>query len=845
MTLTFRAGASLILLGVLLSFVDLSAAQDLVTVGAQRVEEDVSVDGRLDEAAWGQAPVASGFRQFEPTEGASASQTTEVRILYGPGALYVGALMRDDRPEAIVATLGRRDRFNQADWFTVSFDSNDNQETAYTFAVNAAGIQMDGLRTGSGGGGGSRIDESWDAVWESDVSLTPEGWIAELRIPYSMLRFSEGVPQWRVHFQRRIPRLGEESEWPLVPRSERENMLARYGVLTGLDGVDPQRNVQVRPYLMSRLNSSENGHRPGSAVHSTAADVGGDVKIGLTSNVTLDATVNPDFGQIESDPAQLNLSAFETFFQERRPFFLEGSEIYQFGMGRGSDLLYTRRIGGQAPIVGAAKLSGRTESGTSFGFLGAATGDDFTPTRYFAVTRARSKVGEFSTVGGIVTGFADPVGTEDERSLAGGADWDLRLLDNRYGVSGYLAFTRGTAVQSGSEAQTGLAGFIQAEKRSGSWRYDVDATVFDEKFDPNDLGRNRQNNYVDLGGSLRHEFNGGQSVGPFQRGGFFSFVGQRWSYLDRINQGLRVGLRSNWVLRGFQDVGLGLDGRNLNGGYDLFETRGLGPALQARRVGARLDFRTDSRRSWDVRPEVGVSTYSAGGTEYEAGLSTEMTVGTRFSFDVSVEGAWERGVRSWSSNDAFRPTEDGGWAIGTVRGTPDQLDRTDYRSFVANGRLDEIFAGLTPYSGTDAYYVPVYGARDTREMDVVLRSDVTFTPDLSLQLYSQVFVARGRYEDFRVLRDAETYQRFDGYPKRDEFTLQSFQLNTVLRWEYRPGSTFFLVWTQSRRADRALNPLADPIQSPYGVPLGEQFAETFGLFPNNTLLVKMVYTFLR
>ena len=168
-----------------------------------------------------------------------------------------------------------------------------------------------------------------------------------------------------------------------------------------------------------------------------------------------------------------------------------------------------------------------------------------------------------------------------------------------------------------------------------------------------------------------------------------------------------------------------------------------------------------------------------------------------------------------------------------------------YRPLASSGRLDAIFAGVDPYAGTDAYYRPVYGNRDTREIDITLRGTFTLMPDLTLERYNQVFVARGRYEDFQILTDRDTYEQFGAYPKRDEFTLQSFQLNSVLRWEFQPGSTLFVVWSQSRRANRTLNPLADPSRSVYDQPLGEQFGDTFGIFPNNTVLVKLEYTFLR
>jgi len=187
------------------------------------------------------------------------------------------------------------------------------------------------------------------------------------------------------------------------------------------------------------------------------------------------------------------------------------------------------------------------------------------------------------------------------------------------------------------------------------------------------------------------------------------------------------------------------------------------------------------------------------------------------------------------------------WRVGNWHhaGGPDQLAPADHQPLATSGGPDAVLADTEPDAGTDAFYRPVYGDRDTREVDITLRSTFTLTPDLSLGLYNQLFVARGRYDDFQILTDRDTYEESDAYPKRDEFTLQSFQLNSVLRWEFRPGSTLFVVWSQSRRANRALNPLADPSRSVYDHPLGGQLGDTFGLFPNNTVLVKLEYTLLR
>ena len=393
----------------------------------------ITVDGRLDEPEWAGAPATTEFRQSEPAEGAPASQRSEVRVLYGASALYVAALLHDSEPGAVEPRLARRDQFNRADWFAVSIDSYLDRRTAYTFAVNAAGVQFDGV-IGAGGDGGGQLgdqDTSWDGIWLSAVRVTADGWVAEIAIPYSMLRFPRAdVQTWGIQLSRYIPRLRERSEWPLVTRAQRANQVAQFADLTGIRGIEPRRNVQLQPYTVARASRYESADRPGKADGDRELDAGGDLKVGLGPNVTLDATVNPDFGQVEADPAVLNLSAFETIFEERRPFFVEGSQIYQFSAGPGR-LLYTRRVGAGEPIIGAVKLSGRTAQRLSFGVLGASTGDDFRPERHYGVARVTQQLGRYSSAGGIVTLYDALAGTGRARAAVAGADVDIRLLDNR------------------------------------------------------------------------------------------------------------------------------------------------------------------------------------------------------------------------------------------------------------------------------------------------------------------------------------------------------------------------------------------------------------------------------
>jgi hypothetical protein len=357
-------------------------------VRASRATTPPIVDGRLDEAVWESADVAEDFRQFEPDEGQPATERTEVRVLYDNDSLYVGVRLFDSQPDRIVARLSRRDEDPDADRFTFYVDALHDRVTGAAFEVSAAGAQRDAIISND-----TSRDNSWDAVWNVAVAINADGWVAELRIPLSQLRFVGGNEQTEgFNVERFVYRKNERSWYELVPR--RENGLAsRMADLTGLDGIEPRRALELVPYTAVRSELIEpalagNPFNDGSRYFGRA---GFDLKYALRPNVILNATVNPDFGQVEIDPAVVNLGAFETFFPEKRPFFIEGARIFsdfgylgannRFGFNRSDPLLiHTRRIGRHpqeagsgdfvdvptsTTILGAAKLTGKAARGCS------------------------------------------------------------------------------------------------------------------------------------------------------------------------------------------------------------------------------------------------------------------------------------------------------------------------------------------------------------------------------------------------------------------------------------------------------------------------------------------------
>ena len=429
-------------------------------VRAVRVRTSIDVDGRLDEPVWAQAPPITDFIQEDPAEGEPGTERTEFRVAYDGDAIYIGAMLYDRFP--ITTRLARRDPGSGAfDFITVSLDSYHDHETAYQFSVNPSGTIRDAVSSSGGGGGGrggGGGDTSWDPVWDVATRITEEGWSAEMRIPFSQLRFSpENEQVWGIEIKRNIHRNQEQVAFPFTPTLERGGA-SRFTHLDGIEGIEPGQRLELLPYVAARGEYLQldvpsgtdfsNPYRSGSDYFGQA---GLDLKYRLASNVTLDATVNPDFGQVEVDPSVINLTAFETRFQERRPFFVEGGDIFRFGeggtggsTGRPPQLFYSRRIGrppsGSLPpeavfgdvasattILGAAKVTGRVGDGWSLGLLEAVTSQETAtyvdanravdqavvePATNYLVGRVRRQISAGETRFGVI-------GTAVNRDLAG------------------------------------------------------------------------------------------------------------------------------------------------------------------------------------------------------------------------------------------------------------------------------------------------------------------------------------------------------------------------------------------------------------------------------------------
>jgi len=830
---------------------------------AAALSSPIQVDGRLDEPAWAAAEVATGFRQLEPDEGAPATQRTEVRVVYGPSALYIGATLYDD-PALVRRPLTRRDEMGDADVFIVSLDGYGTGRSAYYFAVTAAGVQYDAALEAD------VVDPSWDAVWDSAVRHTPEGWTVEMAIPYSMLRFNRAEEQtWWIQFQRTISRNGEQVFWePLTQDALGVGFIA--GRLTGLRGLTPRANVQVRPYTLSRLTREPEAGAGPAYLNDTGLDAGLDVKLGLGRNAFLDLTLNPDFGQVEADPAVLNLTAFETFFPERRPFFLEGASIFDYTFAPGDGpLFYTRRVGALGRIVGAGKLTGRTAGGVGYGVLAGATGDgftqgeggpvftgdDFSPDLLYAAARVKREFGNRSFAGAAATYFDGTGGDFDfyqVRSLVGGADWDLRWRGGtlRWDGAATASHVRFGEPFGGAEPETGFALYTGLDRVRGPLTGGVGLRVYSDRFDPNDVGFFLQNDAVRARGNATLLLNRGRPFGRF-RLARASVVGQQaWTYRQRTNLGAQVQSRMDLFFRGFDQLTLRANLVAL-GGYDVLESRGLGPVANVPGLGLGADYTTDTRRRLVAFPRATAGFFRDGSVAWNASVGSDWTASDRLALSGSIRYEERNGVRGWVANEAFRRTESG-FALGrnpnrapNAQGTFDPFSSDPFG-------LDAVFTGLVPFAqgeGTADYFAAVFGSRDQRSLDASVRATYALRPDLSFQLFSQLFAARFRHDDFRLLAGPDDLRPLGAvYPRRRDQASQSLIFNAVGRWEYRPGSTVYVVWAHNRAGafgGYRLHDAADPAPSPFDRGTLRLAADTFDLLPTNVVLVKLNYLLLR
>jgi len=836
-------------------------------VSAVRTDASIDVDGILDDVVWRDAPAVSGFTQRQPDEGAPASERTEVRIAYDDHAVYVAARLYD-ASGSVSSRLGRRDsNLPGSDWFTVEFDTYHDHRTGFRFSVNPAGVRQDAQLSDNGG------DEGWDPIWDAKARIDAEGWSVEMRIPLSQLRFRPAAQQtWGVQFIRELSRRNEESWFAFTPRSERSG-IARYGHLEGLDGLGTTARLELLPYASTRVYNRTvpqdedagfaNPFTDGSDVN---ASIGVDLKYRLASNLTLSATINPDFGQVEADPAVINLSAFETRFDERRPFFIEGANTFEFG----SELFYSRRIGAapagrapseavysdqpeQATILGAAKVTGRLGNWT-IGVLNALTAREHAeyvdangehadavvaPLANYTVARARRELRDGQSVfGGMFTGTYRDLENTPLRdrlrtsAVAGGMDFSHEWADRSWRISGFVSAARihgSTAtiasaqrssaryyqrpdadylsIDPAATSMQGFSGELELSKQAGvHWRGNMQFSTVSPGYETNDLGFQSRADEHDLWINLRYLEE--QPGRVFREWSIEANPSASWNYGgDRL--GTDLGLEFDAELLNYWNFNV--EASRDFAAWDDRLTRG-GP-LTRQPAGTRWEFRaeSDDRKPWVLEFNADYSTGEAGNGA-ELGFEIGVRPAPNWSFSLEPEFSVEHSRAQYI--DSFE-------------------DATAVRTF---GRR-YVFAELRQ-----------------REIGLAANLDITFTPGLTLELYARPFLGSGRYGRPRELvaprtfefRDYDDAQIVDGEwaidpdgsgpaarfsVEQEDFTFRSLHGSAVMRWEWRAGSTLFLVWQQEREEEDRIGNLR----------LRRDLRRLGNTRPENVFVVKLSY----
>ena len=861
---------------------------------AVRVRTSIEVDGRLDEPVWAEAPAITDFIQEDPAEGEPGTQRTEFRVAYDDDAIYIGAMLYDSFP--VTTRLARRDMGSgDFDYITVSFDSYHDHETAYQFSVNPSGTTRDAVSS-SGGGGGT----SWDPVWDVATRITEEGWSAEMRIPFSQLRFSpEDEQVWGIEIKRNIHRNQERVAYPFIPTLERGGA-SRFTHLDGIEGIEPGRRLELLPYVAARgeylqleVPSGVNFSNPYRSGSDYFGEAGLDLKYRLASNVTLDAAVNPDFGQVEVDPSVINLTAFETRFQERRPFFVEGGDIFRVGeggpggsTGRPPQLFYSRRIGrspsGSAPseavfadvatattILGAAKVTGRVGDGWSLGLLEAVTGQETAtyleadqavgeavvePATNYLAGRIRRQVRGGETRFGVF-------GTAANRALEGTGMGD-RLHSAAYSASADFAHEWGnrtyriSTMVSGSYLQ-GDPGAI-TRTQSTSTRYFQRPDADHLTLDPNATSLGGYYAMFDIakqagafGAKLAMAATSpGYEVNDlgFQSASDRLIVDTNFSY-NHPDPGR---ILRQWDVRGSPDAVWNYAGdrvwTEVNGNFNLQFLNYWG-------VGARLGYnpRHDDDRLTRGGPLARTQSRLAGSLNVRSDGRRE-TVG-RLSYNWAVESddSWNRSV---SFDLTINPSE-----RLTIQFGP-SLSRghtsAQYVSSVEDPLAAQTFGRRY-----------VFGGLDQTTVSIETRVNVTFTPRLSLQVYVEPFISTGDYRELKEFERPGTFKFLEygteiGTVSQDpggsytidpdgtgpaapfvvadqDFSYRSLIGNAVLRWEWRPGSTLFLVWQQRRISSLTGDGVNGTDPWIGGFEAGRDVGDMFAAPADNIFVIKVNY----
>ena len=766
------------------------------------------IDGRLNEEAWRVADEIEDFIQWEPDNMAPLSERTVVQIAYDDRHLYVAVRCYDREPSGITAGLGRRDTRPSTDRIEVGFDPQHDHLTAYVYETNPSGVQGDFELFDD-----IRLNRDYDSVWEVEIQVTDEGWMAEFRIPFSQMRFAaapDGDGVWGFTMRRTIYRNGEFGEWTGRPRGEQGNV-SRWGHLVFGDRLSPPRRVELLPFTFARREDLA------TAAPEHAVDGGLDLRLGLGTSATLSATINPDFGQVELDPAVLNLTVFETFFAEKRPFFLEDGRTF-VPPRRQFRLFHSRRIGqrpgrfsleagdrlverpDQTTILGAAKVTGKASTWT-YGILTALTAREYATvdavtvddagtetvtradrlieplTSYNVARLQRDILGGTSNVGAVGTAV---VRERDADAFTGGVDYTVRWGRNRWVWNGAWMGTR--APLAGGQ-RSGFGGVNNFDYVGKYVEVDSNFGHFSPNFRNTDLGFfTSRINKTDMDGTfiLRQP----DPWGIFRRVQFSIVGGHGWNsnrlVIERlISTGVNTQFRNFWTVN--------VTARHNFRVFDDLDTRGGPPIVSPAQTSLNVSTSSDSRKTWRVNVRLNGARDEEAGWNALIGPELELQPSAQLQVSVGTNYRRAQNIAQWITN---RDVDEDG--------------ETDY----------------------------VYGRLRRSVIDVTGRATYAFHRDMTLEVFLQPFVAVGDYTDVRRLARPSSFEFEPAtIPFDPDFNRKSLRSNVVLRWEYVRGSTLFFVWNMST-LDRARPGVFAPLRD---------LGSVFGADGTHVFMLKMTY----
>ena len=844
----------------------------------------LSIDGKLDEPDWNRVEWTGDYLQWRPDAGKPPTQQTAFKILYDDKNLYIAFRCYDSDPAKIVSRMSRRDGF-EGDWVEINIDSNHDLRTAFSFTTSVSGVKGDEFISGDG----NNFDDNWNPIWYTKTQIDSLGWTAELRIPLSQLRFSNEDEQlWGIQSTRRDFRMDERSTWQPLRQND-PSWVSRFGELHGLKGIKPQKQIEIQPYVLAQAESFEKvDGNPFATGSDSKISVGLDGKIGLTNDLSLDFTINPDFGQVEADPSSLTLDGFQVFFSEKRPFFIENRNIFSYqltgsqaGGAYDSDLLfYSRRIGGSphhsvdsdpdngtytdqpdnTTILAASKFSGKTKKGLSIGILESVTQREMAtidqngerseavvePLTNFFVGRLQKDFHEGNTViGGIFTAVNRNI---DEPSLeflhrsaySGGLDFIHRWKNKTWFVSGKAIFSRvaGTT-EAITRTQTSFEHYFQ---RPDAAHLSVDTAATSL------TGHGGTFKISNLGGKII--FEGGMTWrSPELEINDIGFLRNT----DEINHFFWGQYRLTKPFSIFRSLRINYNhwGRWDFGGKNLYRA-------------INTNFFASFKNFWGAGGGVTYENLDISNNALRGGPALRRPNGMgswlfvftdnrkKVNFDFST-------FQAWGFQKAVRLEN---YSFGINIQPANALQISIRPSFTSSERTIQYITQQN-FNGTTRY---IAGQVEQKTLRLTMRLNYNITPDLTIQYYGQPFVSRGRYQDFKYISDTPLannfFDRFQSYTEDEinfdeaqdtyfvdetgdgkadynfgnpAFNFFEFRSNLVARWEYIPGSEIFLVWSQSNTA------FEDPSKGLFP----SLTDNLFGNKAHNIFLVKVTYRFLK